>query len=120
MTTEGRPDHSRNVPDLAKLAHDAAYVAVGFGVVGLQRAQVARREMLRGLERQSQGSPTDVKTHIASVASEIDKAATTVLTTAGRTIRPLATRLAPDARRLVDTALEAADQFRRTRGRPLP
>lgn len=118
--TEGRGENSRNVPDLAKLAHEAAYVAVGFGVVGLQRAQVARRELLRGLERQAHGSPADVKTQLASVVSEIDKAATGVATTAGRTFAPLAARLAPDARRLVDTALEAAEQFRRRRGHPLP
>jgi hypothetical protein len=32
---------------LARRARDAAYVAVGLGVLGLQRAQVARRALLR-------------------------------------------------------------------------
>ena len=33
--------------ELARRARDAAYVAIGLGVLGLQRAQVARRGMLR-------------------------------------------------------------------------
>ncbi|HEY1633727.1 MAG TPA: hypothetical protein VGF64_03135 [Acidimicrobiales bacterium] len=37
---------------LAKLAKDAAYVAVGFGVLGFQRAQVRRREVLKRLDDQ--------------------------------------------------------------------
>lgn len=35
---------------LVRLARDAAYVAVGFGVLGLQRAQVRRRELRKRLE----------------------------------------------------------------------
>ncbi len=35
---------------LPKLAKDAAYIAVGFGVLGFQRAQVRRRELLKRLE----------------------------------------------------------------------
>lgn len=35
---------------LTKLARDAAYVAVGFGVLGFQRAQVRRRELRKRLE----------------------------------------------------------------------
>jgi hypothetical protein len=37
------------MPDLRKLATDAAFVAVGLGVLGLQRAQVRRRELQRQL-----------------------------------------------------------------------
>ena len=35
---------------MTKLARDAAYVAVGFGVLGFQRAQVRRRELRKRLE----------------------------------------------------------------------
>ena len=35
---------------LPKLARDAAYIVVGFGVLGIQRAQVRRRELHKRLE----------------------------------------------------------------------
>lgn len=38
------------VEPLPKLARDAAYVAVGFGVLSFQRAQVRRRELRKRLE----------------------------------------------------------------------
>jgi hypothetical protein len=37
------------MPDLRKLATDAAFVAVGLGVLGFQRVQVRRRELQRQL-----------------------------------------------------------------------
>jgi hypothetical protein len=40
------------MPDLRKIATDAAYVAVGLGVLGFQRAQVRRRELQHQLETQ--------------------------------------------------------------------
>ena len=38
------------MPDLRKLATDAAYVAVGLSVLGLQRAQVRRRKLQQQVE----------------------------------------------------------------------
>jgi hypothetical protein len=35
--------------DLRQLARDSLYVAVGFGVLGFQRAQVARRDLEKRL-----------------------------------------------------------------------
>ncbi len=40
------------MPDLPKTVKDATYVAVGFGVLGFQRAQVRRQELRRQLESQ--------------------------------------------------------------------
>ena len=38
--------------ELSKTLKDAAYVAIGFGVIGFQRAQVRRQELLRELRAQ--------------------------------------------------------------------
>jgi hypothetical protein len=35
------------VPDVNKTLKDAAYIALGFGVLGFQKAQVRRREMAK-------------------------------------------------------------------------
>lgn len=43
----GTNDLSELVEEVAHRARDAAYVAVGLGVLGVQRAQVQRREMAR-------------------------------------------------------------------------
>jgi hypothetical protein len=40
------------MPDLRKLATDAAYVSVGLGVLGFQRLQVRRRELQQQVEAQ--------------------------------------------------------------------
>lgn len=40
------------MPDLRKLATDAAYVTVGLTVLGFQRAQVRRRELRQQVEAQ--------------------------------------------------------------------
>ncbi|MDQ1402019.1 MAG: hypothetical protein QOG03_335 [Actinomycetota bacterium] len=40
-----------DLSDLTTLAKDAAYVAVGFGVIGLQRAQVRRVELTKQLDQ---------------------------------------------------------------------
>ncbi len=40
------------VSDITKTVKDAAYVAVGFGVLAFQRAQVRRRELEQQLEVQ--------------------------------------------------------------------
>jgi hypothetical protein len=40
------------MPDLRRIATDAAYVAVGLGVLGFQRAQVRRRELRQQVEAQ--------------------------------------------------------------------
>lgn len=43
----GSSDASDLVNEVASRARDAAYVAVGLGVLGLQRAQVQRQELAR-------------------------------------------------------------------------
>ena len=44
------------MPDLRKLATDAAYVTVGLSVLGFQRAQVRRRELQQQVEAAARGA----------------------------------------------------------------
>jgi hypothetical protein len=41
--------------DVNRTLRDTAYMAVGFGILGFQRAQVRRREVERGLRQVEQG-----------------------------------------------------------------
>jgi hypothetical protein len=52
---------------LGRLARDSAYVAVGFGVLGFQRAQVARRSLEKRLGK---SLPPEV-TQLAKAAGEL-------------------------------------------------
>ena len=38
------------MPDIPAFVKDGAYVAIGFGVLGFQRAQVQRREVERAVQ----------------------------------------------------------------------
>ena len=48
---------------------DAAYVAIGFGVLTLQRAQVRRRELEKKLNVQTEG----LKAQVARLATDIEE-----------------------------------------------
>lgn len=77
---EARPDLSRAVAELTKVAQDAAYVAIGLGVLGFQQAQVRRRELqsqLEGLQsqlgqaaiRQAKDARDQLRSYLASLAA---------------------------------------------------
>ncbi len=55
-----------NITDVTNTLKDAAYVAVGFGVLAFQKAQVRRRE----LEKQFEGQSTQLREQLAGVARE--------------------------------------------------
>ena len=55
--------------DVTKTVKDAAYVAVGLGVLGFQRAQVRRRELTKELETQL-GQTTDQLQRLAKELEE--------------------------------------------------
>lgn len=61
--------------DLTKLARDAAYVAVGFGVLNFQRAQVRRRELAKALAAQVdalEASLDEARGQLGRLAREVD------------------------------------------------
>lgn len=57
------------INDVTKTLKDAAYVAVGFGVLAVQRAQVRRRE----LEKRFEVSGGQLREQLARVAEEVEE-----------------------------------------------
>ncbi len=57
--------------DLPRSLRDAAYIAVGFGVIGFQRAQVARRELARQLPDLAEHLPAGVREAIEVVGAAL-------------------------------------------------
>ena len=55
--------------DLTKTLKDAAYVVVGFGVIGFQRAQVRRQELRKQLE----GQRHQLEEQLAEVRAQVQK-----------------------------------------------
>ena len=90
------------VAEVARRARDAAYVAVGLGVLGLQRAQVARHELLRedhvdeGVARASRG--------IATGAQRVGELLDSTLALVSSQLEPLGAQLPEPARGLASKA----------------
>lgn len=59
------------VDDVPEAVRDAACVAVGFVVIGLQRAQVGRRELARRLPELEERLPPGVREAIDAVRSAL-------------------------------------------------
>lgn len=82
--------------DVTQTLKDAAYVAVGFGVIGFQRAQVRRQELKRQLRQQRQ--------QLAGIVKEIDGAVDPVRKQFEGGLDRIEERLPGQARDLVRTA----------------
>lgn len=75
MRTPGDVDETT---DLTKTLKEAAYVAIGFGVLGFQRAQVRRRqvtELAQDLERRLQPALVDASERVEPLLDQIRRAA---------------------------------------------
>lgn len=106
-------DFTKAAGDITKAAQDAAYVAIGLGVIGLQKAQVRRRE----LQTQFEGLQGQVP--IATLRKELAKAVKDLDTTFGQLIErmdasfePVSERLPAGAQAVVQQAIQARDQLR--------
>jgi len=82
---------------LTKTLKDAAYITVGLGVIGFQRAQVRRRE----LRTQLNGQLTETRTQVEKIGKDIEGRVEPV-------IGQLEERLPAPARDLVKQARGAA------------
>ncbi len=94
------PDVGANVSDRVK---EAAYAAVGLGVLGVQSLQVRRREMAKQVEPQVR----EAAVRLQRLASDADQAVNPV-------IERLEGRLPDATRDLVRTARSAATHARDT------
>lgn len=110
--TDIRKDFTRTAQDLTKVGKDAAYVAIGLGVLGFQKAQVRRRELLAQLERQP-GSPfADARKEVVKALKELDRNLSDVIERADATLEPIEQRLPAGAQTIVQQARVARDQLR--------
>jgi hypothetical protein len=112
------PDVTSNINTLSKgvtdLARDAAYVAVGLGVLGYQRAQVERVDLQNRL---SQDLALDqridgVRQSVAKGFAQIDDLAESAVHFVETTLQPIEEKLPPTVTQLTAKAREQAREVR--------
>ncbi|MGD0748393.1 MAG: hypothetical protein ABSB68_11345 [Acidimicrobiales bacterium] len=112
------PDVPTNLTTFSKgvtdLARDAAYVAVGLGVLGFQRAQVQRIELQNRL---SQDVALDqrideVRHSVAKGFQHVDDLAESAVQFVETTLQPLEDKLPPTVTQLTTKAREQAREVR--------
>ena len=112
------PDVTSNISTLSKgvtdLARDAAYVAVGLGVLGYQRVQVQRLELQNRLSHDfSLDQHIDGVRHgVAKGFQQIDDLAESAAQFVETTIQPLEEKLPPTVTQLTSKAREQAREVR--------
>ena len=102
---------SKGVTDLAR---DAAYVAVGLGVLGYQRVQVQRVELKNKLSQDFalEQRLGDVRQGMAKGVHQIDDLAESAMNFVESTIQPLEERLPSSVTQLTGKAREQAREVR--------
>jgi hypothetical protein len=101
--------------DIVGTARDAAYVAVGLGVLAFQRAQVRREELLKALSGsrgEIEGRLADVRDEIGKRVKFIDERFEQVLETIEASMIPLEDRLPEPAKDIVRQARTQAHEVR--------
>ena len=108
------PDVSDNINSLSKgvtnLARDAAYVAVGLGLLGYQRAQVHRVELQNRLTQDLSLDHhiDDVRQGVAKGVRQIDDLTESAVRLFETTLQPFEDRLPPSVTQLSVKAREQA------------
>ena len=112
------PDVTTNLNTLSKgvtdLARDAAYVAVGLGVLGYQRAQVQRVELQSRLSQDFllDQRIDEVRQGVAKGFQQIDELAESAAHFVETTLQPLEDKLPPSVTQLTAKAREQAREVR--------
>jgi hypothetical protein len=112
------PDVTTNIGTLSKgltdLARDAAYVAVGLGVLGYQRVQVQRVELQNRLSQDAslEERVDDVRQGVAKGFRQIDDLAESASHFVETTLQPLEERLPAPVTQLTMKAREQAREVR--------
>jgi uncharacterized membrane protein YccC len=109
-----RKDFEKTAGDLTKVVQDAAYMAIGLGIMGFQQAQVRRREILEQIERQRAVIETigDARQDVAKAVKEIDRTMGRVFERLDSSMEPVSELLPPSAQAVVQQARELRDQLR--------
>src|ERR1700728_2997890 len=112
------PDMTNNISNLSKgvtdLARDAAYVAVGLGVLGYQRAQVQRVELQSRLSKDLALDQRidEVRHGVAKGYLQIDDLAETAAQFVETTLQPLEDKLPSSVTQVTTKAREQAREVR--------
>ena len=107
---------NKTAAEITKVAQDAAYMAIGLGVIGLQKAQVRRRELqdqFDSLQNQLGQMPAaNVRKELAKAYKDLDKTFGQLIERMDATFDPVSERLPAGAQAVVQQAKEARDQLR--------
>jgi hypothetical protein len=112
------PDVTTNISTLSKgvtdLARDAAYVAVGLGVLAYQRAQVQRVELQKRLQKDLpiEERIGDVRQGVAKGFRQIDDLAESAVQFVESTLQPIEERLPASVTQVTTKAREQAREVR--------
>ena len=112
------PDVTTNISTLSKgvtdLARDAAYVAVGLGVLAYQRAQVQRVEIQKRLHNDLPIDQRigDVREGVAKGFRQIDDLAESAVQFVESTLQPIEQRLPTSVTQVTTKAREQAREVR--------
>ncbi len=111
--TDIRLDLAKTAEDLTDLAKEAAYLAIGIGILGFHKAQVRRQGLVDAAERARragdvEGSLTEARKQVAKRLKDFDA-------TLGELIKALDSTLDPMWQRLPEPAQSAVQQARDTR-----
>lgn len=104
---------------IARTARDAAYVALGLGVIAVQRAQVHRVDLLAELRKQQETygerlkAAQDELTRLSRHTEDIDAAVESIFERLDSALAPIEDRLPERTRELVQQAHDQAKSVRR-------
>lgn len=102
--------------DLAKTAQEAAYVVVGLGVIGVQRAQVRRHELAEAMDRIAKRGATaplgDARSELARRMQVFDETVSVLIERLDARFEPVEQRLPTPAKAVVQQAKDARNQLR--------
>lgn len=90
---------------VTQTAKDAAYIAVGLGVLGFQKAQVARVDLTKSLTEERGKLQTQVKTNIEDARSAVDAQLTEAKVQLAKAITQLEKTLEP-VQKTIDARLD--------------
>ncbi len=99
----GTPDLNHLVEDVASRARDAAYVAVGLGVLGIQRAQVHRQELARRATEMDQRL-SGLRSGLGAGGQQLSEWLDSTVQFLESSLEPLEQQLPAQARELADKA----------------
>jgi hypothetical protein len=109
------PEFKDITTEITKTVRDAAYVVVGLGVLGVQRAQVRRHELAKKLvepRTQIEDKLGDARGEFAKRVKEVDTVVEQVIGRLEATLEPIEGHLPTQARDLVQQAHTQAREAR--------